>query len=89
MAIRLLSIILLSLVGLGGAAGLPWVGFGVGMATFVLLAVNLRSLTMGYTWPLLPFDAKGLVAVLARKPLNRDLERPSLTLPQDRRRQPS
>jgi stage V sporulation protein AF len=89
LAIRLWRMLLLVLVAVFDLWKAPWIGFGIGMAGFVLMAINASSMGMAYLWPLLPLNPKALVSALSRKPLNRNITRPALTLPRDKRRQPT
>lgn len=83
MANRLFRLILLLLVGL---LGLP--GFLAGVAAiFVLLAVT-RPFGIPYLWPLIPFNAKALKAILVRSPVPVHNSRPSILKPLDKSRQP-
>ncbi|MCL5971709.1 MAG: spore germination protein [Firmicutes bacterium] len=84
MAIRLLRAFLLIFTGLGVWFGEIWWGFGLGVAIPVLIAANTNSFGIRYLWPIYPFNADALGSELIRKPLNRKVMRPALTLPRDR-----
>jgi stage V sporulation protein AF len=88
LALRLWRMVLVLLVAGFDIVHAPWVGLGVGLAGFFLMALNASSLGMSYLWPLLPFNPGELLSALSRRPLNRNVRRPPLTLPKDRRRQP-
>ncbi|MCL8207569.1 MAG: spore germination protein [Actinomycetia bacterium] len=89
MAVRVMRMFLLILVALANTFGLPWFGFVVGILVLMLMALRTDSLGIGYLWPLVPFDGPELLSLLSRKPLNRNIHRPGLTLPRDRFRQPA
>ncbi|MHB1610151.1 MAG: spore germination protein [Sulfobacillus sp.] len=84
MAMRLLRAFLLVLTGLGSLLGQVWLGFGLGLAVPILVALRTDSFGMHYLWPIYPFNASALGSELIRKPLNRKVMRPALTLPRDR-----
>lgn len=84
MAIRLLRAFLLFLVGVGAIFGWVWAGFGVGLAIPIAVALRTNSFGIAYLWPLWPFNRSAMAAELIRKPLNRKIMRPALTLPRDR-----
>jgi stage V sporulation protein AF len=88
LAIRFWRVVLLVLVAVFELWKAPWVGFGVGLAAFVMMAMNASSIGISYLWPLLPLNVRALTSALSRKPLNRLVLRPALTLPTDKRRQP-
>jgi stage V sporulation protein AF len=84
LAMRLLRGFLLVMTGLFAIVAYPWVGFALGLLVPIIILFNSDSFGVRYGWPLYPFDASALLAELGRKPLNRKLLRPSLTLPKDR-----
>jgi stage V sporulation protein AF len=88
MALRLFRVVILVLVGLFSLVHDPWAGFGLGVLLFVAIAATTKSLGIGYLWPLWPPDLGELATVLVRKPLNRNVKRPSMTLPRDVFRKP-
>lgn len=59
----------------------------LGLVAVIILALDTDSFGIGYLWPLIPMDSAELATVLIRKPLNRNVRRPSLTLLQDKRRE--
>lgn len=83
MAMRLLRMFLLILTGVGAIFGMPWLGFAIGIIIPVAVMVTTDSFGMRYSWPLFPLDRSALAAEFIRKPLNRKVMRPSLTLPLD------
>lgn len=65
------------------------IGFVLGTTfVFIYLAVK-RSFNAPYLWPLLPFNGRGLLSVLMRRPLASNKERLSIYRPLDSRKQPS
>lgn len=67
-AFKLLRLMLLLLVG-----ALDWLGLGVGTAgILVLLATNRPIAGRGYLYPLVPFNARALRALLVRRPISRE-----------------
>ncbi len=83
MAIRLLRMFLLILTGFGKLVGLVWVGFLLGILIPLSILVGTDSFGIRYLWPLYPLDTSALGSEFIRKPLNRKLMRPSMTLPKD------
>lgn len=83
MMIRLLRAFLLVTIGLGSLAGVPWAGFALGVLVPIAVLAQTRSFDVSYLWPLKPFSGSFLLAQLMRKPLNRKVMRPPITLPQD------
>ncbi|PSR32392.1 MAG: spore germination protein, partial [Sulfobacillus thermosulfidooxidans] len=83
MAIRLLRMFLLVTTGLGVLIGFPWIGFGIGIVVPLILLASTDSFGMRYSWPVFPWNGRALGAEFVRKPLNRKVMRPSLTLPHD------
>jgi stage V sporulation protein AF len=86
MAIRVLRMALLVLTAVFSIWSVPWLGFGLGLVVVVALVFSLNTLGISYAWPLWPPDLPELATVLVRKPANRNVWRPSLTLPIERRR---
>ncbi|MGQ9496967.1 MAG: spore germination protein [Desulfotomaculales bacterium] len=80
---RLVRLFLLVLTGL---LRLP--GFLIGILTVFIFLLRTRSFGIPYLWPLIPFNAEGLKAVLARPPVPIQHFRLSILKPQDRIRQP-
>ncbi len=67
-AFKLLRLMLLLLVG-----ALDWAGLALGTAVIlVLLATNRPIAGRGYLYPLVPFDARALRALLLRRPISRE-----------------
>ncbi len=83
MANRLFRFGLLVLVGL---LGLP--GFLAGLLGIILLLVFTRPFGIPYLWPLIPFNAAALKAILVRSPVPLQNIRPSILKPRDKSRQP-
>lgn len=83
MALRLLRIFLLLLVGIGAAVGLVWVGFALGLLIPLVMIGESESFGIRYSWPIYPFNGPAFVAAFSRKPLNRKVWRPALTLTRD------
>ncbi|MBQ9392983.1 MAG: spore germination protein [Oscillospiraceae bacterium] len=66
-AFKLCRILLLVLIWLAG-----WWGFGVGVALILLLIATTRPLVgRSYLYPIIPFNAKALSALLHRRPISR------------------
>lgn len=84
MAIRLLRGFLLLMTGVGTIAALTWGGFAAGLIVPLIMLLTMNSFGVSYVWPLIPFDFRGVLSQLSRKPLNRKYLRPALTLPRDR-----
>ncbi len=61
-------------------------GLVVGSTLIVLMLATQRSYNTPYLWPLIPFNGKGLIEVLIRKPFYTQKIRPSLTKPYDKTR---
>lgn len=59
------------------------IGLVVGTTLWFILLVCMRSYNSPYMWPLIPFNAKALIAILIRRPVNRDQYRLSLVKPVD------
>ncbi len=81
---RLFRFGLLILTGILGLSG-----FLLGVAGIILLLVFTRPFGIPYLWPLIPFNAKAMKAILLRSPVPVHNTRPSILKPQDRSRQPS
>ena len=65
---KLLRLLLLLLVG-----AFDWLGFGLGCLVIVVLLVSNRPIAgKGYLYPLVPFNAKALRALLVRRPISRE-----------------
>ncbi len=82
-AVRLLRGFLLLMTGTFSLAGVPWLGFVLGLAIPLAVLFTHTSFGASYAWPLSPFDGRAFVAELGRKPLDRKFYRPALTHPQD------
>lgn len=67
--------------------GLP--GLLIGIFGIILLLVLTKPFGIPYLWPLIPFNAKALKAVLVRSPVPMHNSRLSILKPKDRSRQPS
>ncbi|HBI56874.1 MAG TPA: hypothetical protein DEA85_01590 [Firmicutes bacterium] len=48
-----------------------------------LWAVRTRSFGVPYLWPLVPFNAQALLAIIVRKPVPVSKSRPSVVKPRD------
>ena len=67
-AFKLCRMVLLVLIWLG-----DWWGFGFGVAGILLLIATTKPLVgKGYLYPLLPFNARDMKALLHRRPIRRD-----------------
>lgn len=84
MANRLFRFGLLIMVAL---LGLP--GFLIGIAGILGLLVFTKPFGIPYLWPLIPFNAKALKAILVRSPVPVQNTRPSIVKPLDKTRQPN
>lgn len=84
LANRLFRLFLLVMVGTLGT-----LGFVAGMLGIIALLVFTRPFGVSYTWPLFPFNAKALGAILVRRPVPVQNTRPSIVKPLDKTRQPS
>lgn len=76
---RLLLIILTAFMGVSG--------FVIGLTLYLLFLANTKSLTTPYFWPFIPFNLKALYNILFRVPVPLQKTRPSITHPQDLKRQ--
>ncbi len=65
-----------------------FIGFWIGSAALFFLLWRTKSFGVPYLWPLLPFDAKAMWAILVRSPVPIKKQRPSILKPQDQDRQP-
>lgn len=83
MANRLFRLFLLFMVAL-----LKLPGFLIGIGAILLLVAFTKPFGIPYMWPLIPFNAKALKAVLVRSPVPIQNTRPSILKPLDRSRQP-
>lgn len=88
LSIRLLRFFLLLVTGVGLLMHAVWAGFAIGVLIPLAFLAQSRSFGMSYLWPLIPFNGNTLFNELGRKPLNRKMFRPNLTLPRDRTHQP-
>ncbi|WP_166239249.1 spore germination protein [Paenibacillus turpanensis] len=81
LANRVVRLFLLALVGLFKVPGL------VAGTTFVLLMLAVqRSYNSPYLWPFIPFNARGMLDVIIRRPVLTQKYRPTITKPYDRTR---
>lgn len=80
---RLVRLFLLVVTGLFRLPGLI-----IGMLLVFAFLLRTRSFGVPYLWPLIPFDAAGIKAVLSRPPVPVQHFRPSILQPRDRVRQP-
>lgn len=76
---RLLLIILTAFIGVSG--------FVIGLTLYLLFLANTKSITTPYFWPFIPFNLKALYNILFRVPVPLQKTRPSITHPQDLKRQ--
>lgn len=76
---RLLLIILTAFMGVSG--------FVIGLTLYLLFLANTKSITTPYFWPFIPFNLKALYNILFRVPIPLQKTRPSITHPQDLKRQ--
>ncbi|MCR8642355.1 spore germination protein [Paenibacillus sp. N1-5-1-14] len=63
-------------------------GFVIGWTLWLIVLCLQRSYNSPYMWPFIPFNAKGMLAILLRLPVTSDKKRPSLTRSIDNTRQP-
>lgn len=63
-------------------------GFVIGSTLLFLLLVKTRALNTPYFWPFLPFEPKGFLQIIFRRPIPGSLLRPSIVHPRNRYRQP-
>ncbi|WP_407945036.1 spore germination protein [Paenibacillus albicereus] len=83
LANRIVRLMLICLVALFHVPGLV-IGW---TAVFVILVMQ-RSFNRPYMWPLIPFDARGMMNVLLRMPVLENRKRPNLLRPQQRDKMP-
>lgn len=83
LANRVVRLALLILVGFFKVPGLV-----VGTTLVMLMLVMTRSFNAPYMWPFIPFDARALLTVLIRRPVDRMKKRPSIVKATDETRQP-
>ncbi|MGM8214021.1 spore germination protein [Bacillaceae bacterium W0354] len=76
---RLLIVLLTAFLGVSG--------FVIGCTIYILSLTNTKSLKTPYFWPFIPFDAKAMYNILFRVPVPFQKTRPSITHPQDIKRQ--
>lgn len=77
------SIKLFRLLLLGLAAAFQLLGIMAGLLLLFLWAVRTRSFGVPYLWPLVPFNAQALLAIIVRKPVPVSKSRPSVVKPRD------
>jgi len=58
-------------------------GVLVGLLVLVLWAAGTRSFGVSYLWPLMPFNAQALLAIILRKPVPMSKSRPGVAKPGD------
>ncbi|SHI16912.1 spore germination protein [Desulfosporosinus lacus] len=83
LANRLARLFLIIMTGL-----FNFIGFWIGAAAVFFLLWRTKSFGVPYLWPLLPFDAKAMKAIIVRSPVPIANKRPSILKPQDNDRQP-
>jgi len=83
MANRLFRLFLLIMVAL-----LKLPGFLIGLGAILVFLAITKPFGIPYLWPLIPFNAKALKAILVRSPVPIHNSRPSILKPLDRSRQP-
>jgi stage V sporulation protein AF len=54
-----------------------------GLVLLLIWAAFTRSFGVPYLWPLIPFNAQGLFAIILRKPVPVSKSRPSIVKPRD------
>lgn len=80
MALRLFRIGLILITGL---FNLP--GFIIGVVLIIIMFAKTKTLGgLKYTWPVYPFDRKGLATLLLRKPIPEIKRRPDFLKPRDK-----
>lgn len=75
---KLLRLVLLALAAIFQVPGV--VG---GLVLLLIWAAFTRSFGVPYLWPLIPFNAQGLLAIILRKPVPVSKSRPSIVKPRD------
>jgi stage V sporulation protein AF len=78
LANRIVRLILLSLT-----AAFHTIGFVIGIFLWVLLLTNMKSYTVPYFWPFIPFDLKAFMDILIRAPIPLKRTRPKILDPKD------
>ncbi|MEI7024615.1 spore germination protein [Paenibacillus sp. y28] len=79
-------IVRLALLVLAAAFKVP--GLIIGATLWVIMLALQRSYNSPFLWPFIPFHLKGLISLIIRKPVQWDIERPSITKAYDSTRQP-
>ncbi|MFD2702490.1 spore germination protein [Paenibacillus shunpengii] len=83
LANRMVRLILLVLVAIFKVPGLV-----VGTTAIIIGLALHRSYNSSYLWPLIPFNAKGMLATFVRSPVLTGKKRPSFNKPRDNTRMP-
>ncbi|HZG72153.1 MAG TPA: spore germination protein [Chondromyces sp.] len=78
LANRLIRLVLLALT-----AWLEIIGFMVGTVIWILLLVRMKSFSVPYLWPFIPFNARAFRDVLFRSPMPLKNQRPRVLDPKD------
>jgi stage V sporulation protein AF len=84
MANRIFRIIFVLATGI-----FSWIGLVVAVAGWLLILCTTKSITRPYMWPLIPFNAKALIKILLREPMQYKNTRPAIVRPKDKDRQPN
>jgi stage V sporulation protein AF len=63
-------------------------GFVIGATLLFIHLVSTRTLNTPYFWPFLPFEPKGFLQIIFRRPVPGSVLRPSIVHPRNRYRQP-
>ncbi|HOB35141.1 MAG TPA: spore germination protein, partial [Bacillota bacterium] len=58
-------------------------GVAAGLLLLLVWAASTRSFGVPYLWPLVPFNAQALLAIILRKPVPVSKSRPSIVKPRD------
>ena len=78
LANRIFRLILLALTALFHVPG-----FVLGIFFWVFLLVSMKSYTIPYLWPFIPFDAKAFFDIIIRSPIPLKRSRPKVLNPKD------
>jgi stage V sporulation protein AF len=78
--VRLVLLVAAYTMGIPGLVG--------GITLWIIMLATTQSFKSPYFWPFIPFNAKAMLNILFRSPLTLSKIRPSITQPQQKRRQP-
>jgi len=83
LANRLVRLLLICTVAMFGLAGLI-----IPLTLIIIMLTMERSVNRPYLWPFIPFDLKGVLNILIRKPVLYNRTRPNILKPQQSERMP-